>query len=200
MAWTAPITWTTGQVVTAAQMNTNVRDNLNALSTALLLPQHITGRYYTSVGAAGGPGTPSANDLYATPITIPNSGSYDRIAVNVTTNAADNARLGIYNDNNGSPGSLVLDFGTVSLNTGGVREITISQALAGPQQYWLAVFIQAGLAALTVIGGVLGGSSSGGSAGGANGVHRSLAYAALPDPFGTITGVATTPAVSLRRV
>lgn len=30
MAWTAPRTWTTGELVTAAQLNTNVRDNLNA--------------------------------------------------------------------------------------------------------------------------------------------------------------------------
>lgn len=28
MAWTTPRTWTTGEVVTAAQMNTHVRDNL----------------------------------------------------------------------------------------------------------------------------------------------------------------------------
>ena len=31
MAWTTPITFTTGNVLTAAQMNTNVRDNTNYL-------------------------------------------------------------------------------------------------------------------------------------------------------------------------
>jgi hypothetical protein len=31
MAWTTPRTWTTGEVVTAAMMNTHVRDNLLAL-------------------------------------------------------------------------------------------------------------------------------------------------------------------------
>jgi hypothetical protein len=31
MAWTTPRTWTTGEVVTAAMMNTQVRDNLLAL-------------------------------------------------------------------------------------------------------------------------------------------------------------------------
>jgi hypothetical protein len=30
MAWTAPRTWTTGELVTAAQLNTHVRDNLDA--------------------------------------------------------------------------------------------------------------------------------------------------------------------------
>jgi hypothetical protein len=30
MAWTAPRTWVTGEVVTASQMNTHLRDNLNS--------------------------------------------------------------------------------------------------------------------------------------------------------------------------
>jgi hypothetical protein len=33
MAWTAPRTWTTGELVTAAFMNTHVRDNLNYLKS-----------------------------------------------------------------------------------------------------------------------------------------------------------------------
>jgi hypothetical protein len=33
MAWTAPITWTASHVVTAAELNTGVRDNLNFLHT-----------------------------------------------------------------------------------------------------------------------------------------------------------------------
>lgn len=31
MSWTTPITWTTGQVVTAANLNTHIRDNENFL-------------------------------------------------------------------------------------------------------------------------------------------------------------------------
>lgn len=34
MAWTAPRTWTTGELVTAAIMNTHIRDNLNVLNPA----------------------------------------------------------------------------------------------------------------------------------------------------------------------
>jgi hypothetical protein len=33
MAWTTPKTWSTGELVTAANMNLHVRDNLNALFT-----------------------------------------------------------------------------------------------------------------------------------------------------------------------
>lgn len=32
MGWTTPRTWVTGEVVTAAEMNTNIRDNTNALA------------------------------------------------------------------------------------------------------------------------------------------------------------------------
>ena len=35
MAWTTPATFTSGQILTAAQMNTNVRDNTNALYGSL---------------------------------------------------------------------------------------------------------------------------------------------------------------------
>lgn len=50
MAWTAPRTWVTGETVTAALMNTHVRDNLTALKAATL-PAHpmwyITGTLTT---------------------------------------------------------------------------------------------------------------------------------------------------------
>ena len=39
MAWTAPTTWTTGQIVTAALMNTHVRDNLNVTAPAVMTTQ-----------------------------------------------------------------------------------------------------------------------------------------------------------------
>ncbi len=32
MAWTAPRTWTTGELVTAAIMNAHIRDNQNTLN------------------------------------------------------------------------------------------------------------------------------------------------------------------------
>jgi len=42
MAWSSPRTWTTGEVVTAAQMNQEVRDNLNAG-----LPDGVTAASWT---------------------------------------------------------------------------------------------------------------------------------------------------------
>lgn len=50
MAWTAPRTWTTGELVTAALMNTHVRDNLSHLggSTGASLDQDRNGFTNTS--------------------------------------------------------------------------------------------------------------------------------------------------------
>lgn len=36
MAWTSPLTWVAGQVLTAAQMNTHVRDNLRVTTHAIV--------------------------------------------------------------------------------------------------------------------------------------------------------------------
>jgi hypothetical protein len=52
MAWTAPSTWTVGQLVTAATMNTNIRDNLNYLkgnAGAVTISDELT----TSLAAGG---------------------------------------------------------------------------------------------------------------------------------------------------
>lgn len=57
MAWSSPRTWTTGEVVTAAHMNQEVRDNLSAL-----FPNGVAGASWTPVlkGATSDPTTSSA--------------------------------------------------------------------------------------------------------------------------------------------
>lgn len=42
MAWTAPRTWVTSEVVTAAQMNAHVRDNLRVAGNPLLADAYVT--------------------------------------------------------------------------------------------------------------------------------------------------------------
>jgi hypothetical protein len=51
MAWTAPRTWTTGELVTAAIMNTHVRDNFNVLRAESLQSVAITSSTYTTTSA-----------------------------------------------------------------------------------------------------------------------------------------------------
>lgn len=61
MAWTAPRTWTTGEIVTAAQMNEQVRDNLNMViqkdgSVAFAADQPMGGFSLTGLAAGAAAG------------------------------------------------------------------------------------------------------------------------------------------------
>lgn len=80
--------------------------------------------YYTAIVLV-------ADRLYAKPFIVVRDMTFDRIAIDVTAlDAGKNARLGIYNlGTNLYPGTLLLDAGTVSVATTGVKSITISQAL-----------------------------------------------------------------------
>lgn len=76
-------------------------------------------------------------------IYIPATTTFDRIACEVTSagSAGSVTRLGIYNNDNGAPGSLVLDAGTVATTSTGVQTITINQQLTR-KWYWLAAVSQ----------------------------------------------------------
>lgn len=55
MAWTAPRTWVAGEIVTAAIMNTHVRDNLSLLKTSIAddgRVQALSSTYFASLSAA----------------------------------------------------------------------------------------------------------------------------------------------------
>lgn len=82
----------------------------------------------------------TANVLYAHAFLVPRDITVDRIAVDVQALAASKSlRLGIYNNGtNLYPGSLLLDAGTVSVNTTGVKAVTIDRALT-KGLYWLAM-------------------------------------------------------------
>jgi hypothetical protein len=51
MAWTPPATWSVGELLTAAKMNTHVRDNFNALYFTNWTQALSAGNGQTSVGA-----------------------------------------------------------------------------------------------------------------------------------------------------
>lgn len=74
------------------------------------------------------------------PIYIAETFTFDRIAIDVTVAGAGGtkARLGIYNYSDGLPTSLVLDAGTVAVDSTGDKELTIDQELT-PGYYFLAL-------------------------------------------------------------
>lgn len=74
-------------------------------------------------------------------IYVPITTTYDRIGIQVNTAvAASLVRLGIYHPhaNGDRPGALLVDFGTVSSASTGIKEITISQELT-PGFYFLSL-------------------------------------------------------------
>ena len=109
----------------------------------------------------------------------------DRIAVYVATAGAAGTviRLGIYNNGtNLLPGSLLLDAGTVAVDSTGVKAITINQALT-KGLYWLALFSDGAP--------TLGAHASAWSPIGMDNSiqntkahwYKDTAYGTLPDPF-----------------
>lgn len=89
-----------------------------------------TGIYHTFCGGYLAGQVLTANKLYAVPIVVTRDITADRIAVDVTVQAGEKFRLGIYNDGaNLYPGTLVLDAGEVTLAAIGIKAITIALAL-----------------------------------------------------------------------
>jgi hypothetical protein len=84
---------------------------------------------------------------YAAMFPVANTVTVDRIGLEVTTQAALNVvRLGIRQDNNLYPGTLLLDAGTIDASGTGFLEIIISQLLA-PGIYWVTATLQGGTGA-----------------------------------------------------
>lgn len=82
----------------------------------------------------------TVNRLYSVPFIVPQAKTFDRIGcvVAISFTGGSLARLGIYDDDDGLPNNLILDAGTVLLDSVGDRAITISQAL-NPGRYHLAL-------------------------------------------------------------
>lgn len=73
------------------------------------------------------------------------AGTYDRIGVIVDLRGTATLRLGIYaaDPATGLPAALLLDAGTVSTGSTGLREVTISHVISTSGWYWMAVMTNA---------------------------------------------------------
>ena len=160
-------------------LDAHTRNQLEVLRTG---HYHITGR------GSGTAQTIGANTLWAIPFIVARDMTVDRIAIEVSALAEGaSARLGIYNNGtNLYPGSLLLDAGTVSVATTGIKTITINQAL--PKGiYWMVVVSDGNpsLSSLYIYYGstfILGLREDNFSYS-YLGWSVAFTYAALPDPF-----------------
>jgi hypothetical protein len=143
--------------------------------------------------------TISANSIYYQPISI--TGTINRIGIEITTGSAGAARLGIYSNNGGIPGTLILDCGTVDTTNIAIVEATIADTVLRGEWIWMAAVSNATPAcrAGTVGSQMIAGSSTPSAA--IRGYVGSLAYAALPVAAPAISSVSSVvPALWLRGV
>lgn len=153
-------------------------------------------------------GTPLANTLYAIPFIVSKSTTIDAMAINVTTlGSGSTPRVGIYADNgNDYPGALVVDAGTQSGATTGVKTYSTGLPVTlDPGLYWLAYVTNATAPAIrtfavTGMNPVLGLSSALGTAPNL-GWSVAFTFGALPSTFtagGAAFIAAPIPAVFVR--
>ncbi len=102
-------------------------------------PKWVTGNLYGIPAYGVTTRLLTQGEQQAAPIWVPNTVTATSLKIEVTTIGSTGSviRLGIYNDNLGQPGTLLVDAGTVSGTTTGVKSATISQVLT-PGLYWLS--------------------------------------------------------------
>lgn len=159
-----------------------------AAHTRDYLETRRTGEYLLPLGVVGTASaiTVTVNTLYATPFIVARDMTIDRLAIHIFNNVGSgNARLGIYKEGiNLYPGDLLLNAGTVSLATDGVKAITISQALV-KGLYWMAFVADTSVPIRSTSSGAIniGINASNFDIVNYGGWTVAHTYGALPDPF-----------------
>jgi len=182
-----------------ADIDVHMRDMLQSPKVG---NYHLLNPFKTSRIDTSGPG---ADTIYAFPFVAVRAMTIDRLAVHVTTaHAGKTCRLGIYSDDgNGAPGDLVVDAGTVSVASTGVKAATIDEALT-PGVYWLVIHGDSASAKVTGYNPahcMFGFPTTDFQETWRAGAYLSRAFASgLPDPFGTATGEITTAMCVFARV
>lgn len=132
----------------------------------------------------------TADRLYGMLIWVPRDMSFDRIACDVTIQAGQKIRMGIFNVSATTllPSSLVVDAGEITLSGTGPQPITLSPVQSLTRGIYCVAVVSNGTPTLRY---VLRGFTPLGIRATHFGypyyqVYASHSYAALPDPFGTI--------------
>ncbi len=107
----------------------------------------VAGRWYSShVLGSAGTAAPAASELRLLPWYVPVARSIDRVGCNVSTagTAAHVARLGVYNADpvSGLPTTVLVDAGTVAVDTTGQKEVAVTATVHG--LHWLGLTAQSG--------------------------------------------------------
>jgi hypothetical protein len=149
MAWTTPRSWVAGEVVTAALLNTHLRDNLTATPRGVLGYAEVT----ASQGTFG-----AETDITGLSVTI-TAGTARRIKV--TAQAGVNTNGGAVDDVAGlnvKEGATLLTYqrvGRVGATTLGIGAQVILTPTAGSHTYKVSMVREAGSGGLTMVAGTV---------------------------------------------
>lgn len=161
-------------------------------------PAWVSGSYFDVRSSLGGTTTQAAltaNAIYASPIWVPRAGTrVDRIGINVSAAgaASTSARLMVYRATNDVlPGSLILDAGTVAVDSTGDKEITIDLAL--PAGWIFGAIVSNGAPTLQWVFSTITvyGTATPATVNTKASPNRPFTFGAAPDPWGTPTNYAT---------
>ncbi len=124
-----PASGPTGSLFITNIMPGGVRPKLQPAVNRFVLPGWVTVET-DQLGAVIG-------EMIYTLVVVSENTTFIRMVAEVTGGTAGSCRLGIYNYDNGMPGTLVLDAGVIDTEFSATKEITISQNL-DPAPYFLA--------------------------------------------------------------
>lgn len=198
-----------GQITTAGAANPIAVDTLNANLWRPPEATEYTGGLVEPTDKAGA--TFTANRLWAVPVLLPQSASYQGMRIHVDTAGATGARcrLGVYADDPAAPGNpgALIAAGAAEINceSTGFKTVAFASDVLLHGYYWRVlinndatiVFERTtgdGTMPLNIV-------ESGTRSQAAVLVYRSLTYGALPDPFGTAVrgNVSHPPRMQLQR-
>ena len=134
----------------------------------------------------------AANILAYVPILIAQPCTLDRLGIQAWTAGAagNNARIGLYANEDGRPKDLIVDGGEVDVSTSGIKLVTISEKVV-PGTYWIAVVFEVTGGAQYVLqdAATIQGVNNwtGTSAKNVSSYYHAHTYGALPSTAGTLT-------------
>lgn len=127
---------TTDTITISASTGSGVIDSIQVDHGDTNYSYCMPGYTFTSVSSSI---NTSQNNVHAFPIFVEQDTTYDTVAMEVTTNLSGTCRIGIYEHDLTTryPGTLVADFGTISVTTTGVKTIALSPLVLTAGTYWL---------------------------------------------------------------
>ena len=144
-----PTTWPVQSALDILQLGVN---SYQVGLHKVLSPGVVDGRYYSAAQSDASliNNSISAYDLYATPVAYMGV-TFNRIGVEVVAPAPNGViHLGIYSNDSGIPGDLILDAGYVATDTVGQKEIAIDFD-APMEWYWLAAISNTDVTCMTIL-------------------------------------------------